>query len=93
MSTRSRGRSCALPPRRTTALCMRTNAFELLDATQELAGRVHSVADRRFKAGDIAVLDVNIARASLARVRAERAAAEAVQAMALGELKQLLRTR
>jgi cobalt-zinc-cadmium efflux system outer membrane protein len=49
------------------------------------------VADRRFKAGDIAVLDVNIARASFARVRAEREAAEASKTLALGELKQILR--
>ena len=65
--------------------------IRLLVATQELAANVHSVADRRFKAGDIAVLDVNIARASLARVRAEREAAEAVRALAVGDLKQLLR--
>ena len=65
--------------------------IRVLNATEELAAGVHSVADRRFKAGDIAVLDVNIARASLARVRAEREAAEAVKTLALGELKQLLR--
>ncbi len=64
--------------------------IQLLNATQELAARVYSVADRRFKAGDIAVLDVNIARASLGRVRADREAAEALRALALGELKQLL---
>jgi cobalt-zinc-cadmium efflux system outer membrane protein len=65
--------------------------IRLLGATQELAANVHSVADRRFKAGDIAILDVNIARASLARVRAEREAAEAVRVLAVGDLKQLLR--
>ena len=65
--------------------------IRLLVASQELAATVHSVADRRYKAGDIAVLDVNIARASLARVRSEREAAEAARALALGELKQLLR--
>jgi cobalt-zinc-cadmium efflux system outer membrane protein len=65
--------------------------IRLLNATQELAAGVHTAADRRFKVGDIAVLDVNIARASVARVRAEREAAEAVKALALGELKQLLR--
>jgi cobalt-zinc-cadmium efflux system outer membrane protein len=65
--------------------------IRLLGATQELAANVHSVADRRYKAGDIAVLDVNIARASLARVRAEREAAEAMRALAVGDLKQLLR--
>ncbi|HEU4688192.1 MAG TPA: TolC family protein, partial [Vicinamibacterales bacterium] len=59
--------------------------------TQELAANVHSIADRRFKAGDIAVLDVNLARASLARVRAEREAAEAVRSLAVGDLRQLLR--
>jgi cobalt-zinc-cadmium efflux system outer membrane protein len=62
----------------------------LLNATHELAANVHSIADRRFKVGDIAVLDVNIARTSLARVRAEREGARASQALALGELRQLL---
>jgi cobalt-zinc-cadmium efflux system outer membrane protein len=64
--------------------------IRLLNATQDLAAGVYSVADRRFRAGDIAVLDVNIARASLARVRAEREAAEASRTLALGDLKQLL---
>ena len=64
--------------------------IRLLDTTRELAAGVHAVAGRRFKAGDIAVLDVNIARASLARVRAEREAAEALRALAAGDLKQLL---
>ena len=65
--------------------------IKLLNATHELAASVHATADRRFKAGDIAVLDVNIARTSLARVRAEREGAEASKALALGELRQLLR--
>jgi cobalt-zinc-cadmium efflux system outer membrane protein len=65
--------------------------IRLLNATHELATGVYSTADRRFKAGDIAVLDVNIARASLARVTAEREGAEASKALALGELRQLLR--
>ena len=64
--------------------------LRLLGATQELAASVRSVADRRFQAGDIAVLDVNIARASLARVRAEREAAEALRVQAAGSLKQIL---
>jgi len=64
--------------------------IRLLTVTQELAATVYSVADRRFRAGDIAVLDVNISRASLARVRAEREAAEASRTLALGDLKQLL---
>jgi cobalt-zinc-cadmium efflux system outer membrane protein len=64
--------------------------IKLLNVTYELASSVYSAADRRFKAGDIAVLDVNIARASLARVRAEREGAEASKSIALGELRQLL---
>ncbi|MGH9383802.1 MAG: TolC family protein [Vicinamibacterales bacterium] len=65
--------------------------IRVLGATQELAAGVSATADRRFKAGDIAVLDVNIARASLARIRAEREGAEAAKALALGDLRQLLR--
>ena len=65
--------------------------IKLLNTTHALAANVHAIADRRFKAGDIAVLDVNIARTSLARVRAEREGAEASKALALGELRQLLR--
>ena len=65
--------------------------IRLIGTTQELAANVHSVADRRYKAGDIAVLDVNIARASLARVRAEREAAEAMRTLAVSDLRQLLR--
>ena len=66
--------------------------IKLLDASYQLASGVYAAADRRFKAGDIAILDVNLARASLARVRAEREAAEASKALALGELRQLLST-
>jgi cobalt-zinc-cadmium efflux system outer membrane protein len=65
--------------------------IQLLNAALELASGVLASADRRFRAGDIAVLDVNLARASLARVRAEREGAEASKALALGELRQLLR--
>jgi len=64
--------------------------LRLLDRTQELAAGVYTVADRRFRAGDIAVLDVNLARAALARTRADREGAGAAQAVALGDLKQLL---
>jgi cobalt-zinc-cadmium efflux system outer membrane protein len=64
--------------------------IRLLGAAQELAATVHTVADRRFRAGDIAILDVNIARASLARARADREAAEAALAAAIGDLKQVL---
>jgi outer membrane protein, heavy metal efflux system len=64
--------------------------IRLLLTAQELAAGVYAIADRRFRAGDIAILDVNIARAALARARADREAAGAAKALALGELKQLL---
>jgi outer membrane protein, heavy metal efflux system len=63
--------------------------IRLLGAAHDLANGLHASADRRYKAGDVALLDVNIARASAARVRAEREAAEASKAAALGDLKQL----
>jgi cobalt-zinc-cadmium efflux system outer membrane protein len=63
----------------------------LLAAAEELAAQIHAIADRRFQAGDIAVLDVNIARASLARIRAGREGTAASKALALGDLRQVLR--
>ncbi len=68
-----------------------SDRIRLLNAVFELATNVFAAADRRYRAGDIAILDVNIARASLARVRADREGAEAGRALALGELRQLLR--
>ena len=65
--------------------------IRLLNDAHDLAMRLSTAAERRFQAGDIAVLDVNLARASLARVRAEREGAEAARALAAGELRQLLR--
>lgn len=64
--------------------------IRLLTNTEQLAVRVHEVADRRFRAGDLAVLDVNIARSAVARIRASREAAEAVRITSLGGLKSLL---
>jgi cobalt-zinc-cadmium efflux system outer membrane protein len=65
--------------------------IRLLNSAHDLATRLFSVAERRFQAGDIAVLDVNLSRAALARVSAEREGAEAAKALAAGELRQLLR--
>lgn len=64
--------------------------INLLTAAEALASQVHAAAHRRFKAGDIPVLDVNIARASLARARADRQSAAATLVTTIGELKQLL---
>jgi cobalt-zinc-cadmium efflux system outer membrane protein len=48
---------------------------------------------RRYQAGDVPVLDVNVARNAAARARAEVRAAEAEQTRALGELRILLGMR
>jgi outer membrane protein TolC len=63
----------------------------LLTASEELASAIVQAADRRYRAGDLAVLDVNLARSSLARTRSQREAAEAERAAALGALRALLR--
>jgi cobalt-zinc-cadmium efflux system outer membrane protein len=59
-------------------------------AAERLAATVEQAADRRFRAGDIAILDVNLARASRARASAERETAAASFENATGELQQLL---
>jgi cobalt-zinc-cadmium efflux system outer membrane protein len=64
--------------------------IKLLDLAHDFAVGVQAAADRRLRSGDIAVLDFNIARASLGRAKAEREGARAVRATALGELKQML---
>jgi cobalt-zinc-cadmium efflux system outer membrane protein len=64
--------------------------IRMLGAAEDLASAVHQSSERRFKAGDVAVLDVNIARTSLARVRAEREAVSGSYELAVGDLKQLL---
>lgn len=63
----------------------------LVSASVDLADEILQAADRRFRAGDLAVLDVNLARAALARARAERQAVEADQAATLGWLQAQLR--
>jgi outer membrane protein, heavy metal efflux system len=65
--------------------------IRLLTSAYDVASSVYSAADRRFRSGDIAILDVNIARASRARVAADREAAEAERSVATGELRRLLR--
>jgi len=64
--------------------------IRLLERTSGLASNVLQIAERRFRAGDIAVLDVNISRASLARIRAEIQGATAERTMVVGELKELV---
>jgi outer membrane protein, heavy metal efflux system len=59
-------------------------------SAEQFATGIEEAATRRFRAGDIAILDVNLARAARARARAERESAGAAKAIAIGELQQLL---
>jgi cobalt-zinc-cadmium efflux system outer membrane protein len=68
-----------------------TERIRLFDQSESLAADLVSAANRRFEAGDIAILDVNVARASRARIRGERQSAEAERTFFLGELRQILR--
>ncbi|WP_426757061.1 TolC family protein [Myxococcus sp. Y35] len=49
-----------------------------------------SATQRRFEAGDVPVVDVNVARVALARVRAEVAVAEGEEAVQLHQLRAML---
>ena len=64
--------------------------IDVLRAAETVAKEAFDVTDRRFRAGDVAVLDVNVARGSAARAASQTRAAEAERAAALGELKALL---
>lgn len=62
----------------------------LLAEAEATSEQVLAIASRRFEAGDIAVLDVNIGRTALTRARSTRLAAAADRLSAAGELGQLL---
>lgn len=64
--------------------------LRLANAAEGVATDVARVAQRRYESGEIAILDANIARASLARARGEARAREAGRAAALGDLRLLL---
>jgi cobalt-zinc-cadmium efflux system outer membrane protein len=64
--------------------------IDVLRAAEAVAKEALDVAERRFRAGDIAVLDVNLARGSAARTASQTRAAEADRTTAIGELKALL---
>jgi cobalt-zinc-cadmium efflux system outer membrane protein len=59
-------------------------------ASEAYAAEVHRVAERRHAAGDIAILEVNVASSAQARARSEFLAAQASRAAVLGELRALL---
>jgi outer membrane protein, heavy metal efflux system len=62
----------------------------LLTASEDVARAIVQAADRRYRSGDIAILDVNLSRASLARAKAAREAAEADRESVLGALRGVL---
>lgn len=64
--------------------------MDALRSSEGLFRESLDVAERRYRAGDIAVLDVNVARAAVARVAAQARTAEAIRAAAIGDLKALL---
>ncbi len=63
---------------------------ELAGRSEDVAGEVARIADRRYRAEDVPLLDANLSRAAHARARAERMGAEARVAAAQGELRTLL---
>ncbi|HEY7173224.1 MAG TPA: TolC family protein [Vicinamibacterales bacterium] len=64
--------------------------IEVLRAAEALAREAFDAADRRFRAGDIALLDLNLARGAVFRTTAQTRAAESERSAAVGELKALL---
>jgi outer membrane protein, heavy metal efflux system len=64
--------------------------IDILSKARDMAIEVESVASRRFTLGDVAILDVNVARATRARAEADVSAARADLARERGELAGLL---
>jgi len=64
--------------------------IDILRAAEGVANDARDAAERRFRAGDIALLDVNLARGAAARATSNARAAEAERTAALGDLKGLL---
>jgi cobalt-zinc-cadmium efflux system outer membrane protein len=65
-----------------------------LAATAEsVAHGLQETAERRYRAGDIAALELNLARMAAGRARAERMAAQAARVLARNELRAVLGMR
>lgn len=58
----------------------------LLSNVEQMAAETLRIAARRYEAGDIAALDVNLAKAALARARSGRLAADADRSLAAARL-------
>lgn len=64
--------------------------LRLAEASSKIAAELFQGMERRYQAGDIPILDVNLARNSAARTRAEIRSAQAAYASAIGDLRILL---
>ncbi|MET0151657.1 MAG: TolC family protein [Candidatus Binatia bacterium] len=64
--------------------------LRLLQTAEKVAADLERTTERRHQAGDIADLDLNVARIAAARARSDRLALEAGLAESVGELKVLL---
>ena len=64
--------------------------IDVLTKAQSTAAEVEHAASRRFALGDVAVLDVNVARATRARAAADLSVARAEHARLMGDLAALL---
>ena len=67
-----------------------TERARVLRTNEEVTADLLGVAERRLRAGDIADLEVNVARLAAWRARADARAAEAAHGRALGDLQVLL---
>jgi outer membrane protein, heavy metal efflux system len=64
--------------------------LRLAEASSTIAAELFQSMNRRYQAGDVPILDVNLARNSAARARAEVSSAQAAYASAVGDLRVLL---
>ena len=64
--------------------------LSLAEGTKKIADELFQSMSRRYQAGDVPILDVNLARNSSARARAEVKATQAVYAAAIGDLRVLV---
>ena len=64
--------------------------LRLAEASSKIAAELFQGMERRYQAGDVPVLDVNLSRNSAARTRAEIRSAQAAYASAIGDLRILL---
>lgn len=67
-----------------------TERARLAEVAVRHAEEVERIATRRLESGDVAALDVNLAKGALARSRSEQRSAQAAAVLALGELRVLL---